>query len=89
MKRTIKRYSLKLNTGKWLKLIEIVTAYVWQKDNFLVSYAIPATYSRYSSWRQARNELVKVNYSSPSGLQARQWKLALPDHRPPISGLIG
>ena len=30
MKRTIKRYSLKLNISKWMKLIGITMAYAWQ-----------------------------------------------------------
>jgi len=75
MRRTIKRYSLELNIGKWLEMIEIATAYAFQKDIFLSNSQL----GKYQTSRQYRNELVKSSYVSPTGLQARQWKLALKD----------
>ena len=79
MKRTIKRISLKLNKGKWEILLEIARAYAKQKDYFFLSYAPPASFALYKRYTEPRNELVKASFVSPTGLQARMWKVALKD----------
>ena len=79
MKRTIRRISLKLNKGKWKKILEIAKAYAKQKDYFLLTYGLPASFSSYKRYTTPRNELVKSDFVSPTGLQARMWKLALKD----------
>ena len=79
MKRTIKRISLKLNKGKWEILLKIARAYAKQKDYFLTRYAPPASFALYKRYTEPRNELVKASFVSPTGLQARMWKVALKD----------
>jgi|Deesub1362B_J571_1020462.scaffolds.fasta_scaffold26435_1 hypothetical protein len=79
MRRTIKRYSLQLNKGKWQTLERIALSYASEFDRFLVKYGRPSTFARYPSHRQARDELLRGGYKSPFGLQARMWKLALKD----------
>lgn len=79
MKRTIRRISLKLNKVKWKMLLEIAKAYAKQKDYFLLTYGLPARFSSYKRYTIPRNELVKSDFVSPTGLQARMWKLALKD----------
>ena len=77
MKRTIKRYSRRLNQRKWQTLVEIGVAYANQKDRFLLEYGRPTVFGRYRGHRQARDELVAAGYRSPFGLQGRYWKQAL------------
>jgi transposase len=79
MRRTLLRYSLPLNQGKWRKACEIADAYASEFDRFLVEYGRPSAFARYRSHRQARDELLRTGYKSPFGLQARMWKLALKD----------
>ncbi|MBU0705539.1 MAG: transposase [Chloroflexi bacterium] len=79
MKRTIKRYSQGLNSGKWQTVVDVAGAYALQKDLFLVDYGRSAVFAQYGSHREARDELVAAGYKSPCNLQARMWKLALKD----------
>ena len=79
MKRTVKRYSRELNAGKWQTVTTVVESYARQKDRFLLEYGHPSVFGRYTGERQARDELVAAGYGSPTGLQGRQWKLALKD----------
>ncbi len=77
--RTIKRYSLRVNLGKWQILSDVLASYAREKDRFLTIYAgvknIRACYRFY----EIRNAWVRDEYKNPEGLQARQWKLALKD----------
>jgi len=79
MKRTVKRHSRELNEGKWRTVTTVAASYARQKDRFLSEYGHPSVFGRYTGERQARDELVAAGYRSPTGLQGRQWKLALKD----------
>jgi len=79
MKRTVKRHSRELNEGKWRTVTTVAASYARQKDRFLLEYGHPSVFGRYTGERQARDELVAAGYKSPTGLQGRQWKLALKD----------
>ena len=77
--RTIRRVSLKLNREKWKRLVEMVFYYAQEKDAHLLFFGNDAAFAGVASDRERRNLLVHRGYRSPSGLQARQWKLALKD----------
>lgn len=77
--RCIKRYSQRVNCGKWAKLLELTRSYARQKDYFLGQYANLANISASYRFREVRNILVARQYTTPFRLQARQWKLALKD----------
>lgn len=80
--RTIKQYSEKLSKNQIEKFLSIVVPYNEQKDAFLVEYAslkwLPLISSS-SKQKAIRDRLVASGFTSPFGLQARQWKLALDD----------
>lgn len=77
--RCVKRYSLRLNLGKWRKLEAIAHAYGQQKNEFLKEYSGLRQLHTCFCFREVRNDLVASEYASPFALQARQWKLALKD----------
>jgi transposase len=77
--RTIKRYSLPLNQNKWKQVYALAEAYSQEKDDWLVQLSKREALHRVGAYRKLRDELVKVEYTSRHGLQARQWKLALKD----------
>jgi hypothetical protein len=77
--RTIKRHSRELNKGKWETIVAIADAYASEKDKWLVELSYAKQTGKLRSHRILRDCLVKQQYTSPSGLQARQWKQALKD----------
>lgn len=77
--RCVKRYSLKINEGKWNALYKMLHAYCLQKDAFLMQNQNESGIYASYNFREVRNSLVAKEYESPFALQARQWKLALKD----------
>jgi len=77
--RTIRRISLKLNSCKWKRLLELVNRYAKEKDAHLLFFGSDATFAGCASDRERRDLLQNEGYRSPFGLQARSWKLALKD----------
>ena len=77
--RTIKRHSRTLNKGKWAIIVAIADAYAAEKDKWLCELSRAGQTYNLRSDRLKRDVLVKQGYKSDSGLQARQWKLALKD----------
>lgn len=77
MRQTVKRKSLPLNKDKWTKIAQTAEAFARQKDAFLVKYGHVKYLHHLSAKRKLRDELVSAGFTSPFGLQARQWKLAL------------
>lgn len=78
-KRCIKRFSLKMNQGKWEKLVSLTDAMAREKDSFLVKNRDTIPLFPTQTFRSQRSELVAQKYKSPHGLQNRSWKLALKD----------
>lgn len=78
MKRTSRRHSLVLNSGKFEKLVEFIDAYNTQKDAFMLDFA-HLKYIGHLKDRAIRDELVKMKFKSDHGLKARAWKQALSD----------
>ncbi|CAB3389512.1 zinc ribbon domain-containing protein [Kyrpidia spormannii] len=79
MQQTVKQKSLPLNKDKWIKIAQTAEAYARQKDAFLVKYGHVQYLHHLGAKRRLRDELVAAGFTSPFGLQARQWKLALDD----------
>ena len=79
MQQTVRQKSLPLNKAKWAKLVETAEAYARQKDAFLLEYEHVKYLHYLGEKRKLRDELVSAGFTSPFGLQARQWKLALDD----------
>ena len=79
MRQTVKQKSLPLNRDKWVKLAQTAEAYARQKNAFLVKYGHVKYLHCLGAKRKLRDELVAAGFTSPLGLQARQWKLALDD----------
>jgi len=79
VKQTVRQKSLPLNARKWTELVQTAAAYARQKDAFLVKYEHVKYLHYLGNKRSLRNELVSTGFTSPFGLQARQWKLALED----------
>ena len=77
--RTIKRYSLPINQGKWEQLREIARLYRSEKNLHLKYYNFDSHYITDQSNIDQQMQLVKEKYASPSGLQARQWKIVQKD----------
>ena len=77
--RTIKRYSLRVNFGKWQILADVLGSYAVEKDRFLAIYAGVKNIRVCYRFYEIRNAWVRDEYKNPDGLQARQWKLALKD----------
>ena len=75
--RTIKRYSLKINKNKWQQLREIAKLYRDEKNFHLRFFNQDHNYWAEPDEIIRRNFLVKEKYKPATGLQARQWKIAL------------
>ena len=78
-RRTIKRYSLRINPGKWKVLVSLAKAYAGEKDIFLLMSSGLSRMEDCKQFREIRKGLVHNQYQSKFGLQARLWKLALKD----------
>ena len=78
-RRTIKRYSLRINVKKWELLKSLTRAYAGQKDIFLLMSSGLGKMHECKEFRTLRNGLVLSGYRSKFGLQGRLWKLALKD----------
>ena len=77
MKRTIIRYSVKINQEKWQDIRKIATLFRDEKNTHLRYYHQDEKYSSCRSDREWRDQLVNIHYKSATGLQARQWKISL------------
>ena len=77
--RTIKRYSLPINQGKWEQLREIARLYRSEKNMHLKYYNFDHNYITNKSNIDQQMRLVKEKYTSPNELQARQWKIVQKD----------
>lgn len=79
--RTIRRVSRPLNASKWNALNELVRCYAKEKDTHLLAFNADACFAHgaRASDRTRRDALVSDRYTSPTGLQARAWKMALKD----------
>jgi putative transposase len=75
--RTIKRYSLKINKNKWQQLREIAKLYRDEKNFHLRFFNQDKNYGAEADEIIRRNFMVKEKYKPATGLQARQWKIAL------------
>jgi putative transposase len=73
--RTTKRYSLPVNQGKWQELLKIARLYRDEKNFHLNYYNIASHYITDKSNIDEQMRLVKAKFTSPNGLQARQWKI--------------
>lgn len=78
-KRCIKRFSLRINQGKWEKVVKIAAAMSAEKDSFLVQNRETLPHFPAKTFRSLRSNLVSQKYKSQEGLQNRGWKLALKD----------
>jgi len=79
MKRTTKRYSLKINRTKWEKLCKIAKLFRGEKNYHLRYYNQDVNYIACKNDREWRDELIKGKYKPATNLQARQWKISLKD----------
>jgi IS605 OrfB family transposase len=77
--RTIKRYSLPINKGKWEELVELARLYRDEKNFHLLYYNMNCHFISDKSNLDQQIKYVKAGYRSPFGLQARQWKIAQKD----------
>lgn len=80
--RTIKQYSELLTALQQKQLMDVLKPYNKQIDVFLTVYAhlkFLHLVTNSSGQKQLRDFLIKNNFKSPCGLQARQWKMALVD----------
>ena len=77
MKRTIIRYSVKINQEKWQEIRKIAALFRDEKNTHLRYYHQDEKYSSCRSDREWRDQLVNIHYKSATGLQARQWKISL------------
>ncbi len=71
MIRTVKAYSLEVNTGKWQVLEAIAQAYAAEKADHLATFGNDAIFGSADRHEQYRDALIDANYASPHGLQAR------------------
>lgn len=79
MIRTIKAYSLAVNTDKWAVLEAIAQAYAAEKADPLATFGHDAIFGNTDQYEQFRDALLDANDTSPHGLQGRMWKFALKD----------
>jgi len=77
--RTVKRNTLPLNAKKQISLREVCQAYSNEKKYWLHQFQAWSFQAQLGRPRTIRDKMVKQNYQSPQGLQARHWKLALED----------
>lgn len=73
--RTVKRYSRPLNHGKWEELERLARQYRSEKNSHLRYYAADTHYINDKSHLDQQMRNVRASYRSPTGLQARQWKI--------------
>ena len=73
--RTIKSHTRQLTLKKRQALQDIALAYTQEKSYWLEHIS----FSQIKMPNKVRNAAVEAKYKSPSGLQARMWKLALQD----------
>jgi IS605 OrfB family transposase len=71
--------SYELNKGKYQKIVDSVKAYCLEKDKWLLFLQKQENLHLTNSDRKIRDALIKEEYSSLFGLQARAWKQALTD----------
>ena len=76
MRRTVKRYSVRINCGKWQQLCRIARLYRDEKNWHLARYNQDAVYASQEDSTDLRDQLIKEKYQPKTGLQARQWKIA-------------
>jgi putative transposase len=76
MKRTVKRYSRKINDGKWQQLCHIARLYRDEKNFHLKYYNQDVNFAGDKDERVFRDILVGQKYKSATKLQARHWKIA-------------
>ena len=77
--RAIKRYSITINFGKNTCIESLAKAYAKEKNNWLLQFQKQIHIPFIKNSRQLRDRVIKEKYTSPHGLQARMWKLALQD----------
>ena len=78
MKRTVIRYSHKINSGKWQQLSELARLFRNEKNVHLCYYNQNKNYlDAAHKDHSRRDELVADKYQPETELQARQWKTAL------------
>jgi putative transposase len=75
--RTVKRTARPLNVQKQKSLKDLCQAYTQEKKFWLRYFQSFKSQTYLARPRSLRDELIKQNYHSPYGLQARHWKLAL------------
>ena len=78
--RCVRRHSPCLNRGKADDIHALVDAYAKEKDNHLRALT-PDAFAGFSGERSYRDHLLHRpgGYTSPHGLQARMWKMAVKD----------
>ncbi|MGD0665331.1 MAG: zinc ribbon domain-containing protein [Rhabdochlamydiaceae bacterium] len=77
--RTVKRITLPINAKKQFSLREISQAYSNEKQFWLHRFQAWSFQALLGRPRTIRNMMIKQEYKSHQGLQARHWKLALED----------
>ena len=75
--RTVKRQARPLNAQKQKSLEQLCQAYTREKKYWLRFFQSLKSQTNLARPRTLRDEMIKKNYRSPHGLQARHWKLAL------------
>jgi IS605 OrfB family transposase len=74
--RTTKRFSLPINNGKWNELTKIARLFRDEKNLHLHYYNVDKNYVTDKSNINQQMRNVKMKYTSPNHLQARQWKIS-------------
>ena len=77
--RTVKRTTLPLNAKKQIALREICQSYSREKQRWVHYFRAWDAQAYLGRPRTIRDLMIKQEYKSPYGLQARHWKLALED----------
>ena len=77
MRRTVKRYSLKINQSKWQQLNHIARLFRDEKNFHLRYYHQDQCYSADKDDTKLRDDLVANKYKPDTKLQARQWKMTV------------
>jgi transposase len=76
MQRTVKRYSNKINSGKWQQLCHIAELARDEKNFHLKYFNQDKNFLADKNERVRRDALVKEKYKPDTKLQARQWKMS-------------
>src|SRR3990170_4738195 len=77
--RTVKRKTLQPNAKKQIALNELCRGYTHEKQYWLHRFQAWDLQALLSRPRTIRDMMIKQEYKSSFGLQARHWKLALED----------